>query len=196
MADYVTIRMETPTNLAAAKALLPSSDAYSRAGTIEKIRLSDLGLRSLRGGDYTRHTETGQEITLYPWDGVAAVTDAVDILTGAVSVPQPSRVRFLLTDTLQKSIEYGVIKEHVDRGFLVIEGYTSDSAVDAAGVTYAPGTPANWPVVPADVAAALDTLQSYTPAAPGDWAFNPTTIWEAIDRIAAEVAILKGGPIA
>lgn len=76
-------------------------------------------------------------------------------------------------------------------GFQIQEGIPASAggSVDASAVTYSPAVPSNWPVVPDDVAEALDKLAAN--AGGGSWAPTSITLGDCIGYGAA--AALSAG---
>lgn len=86
----------------------------------QRVNLLSLGIRSFRRND-------GQAIYMEHWDGVSGVVDIEDILLldPVALAANKGRIKFLLTDEVQASLEVGPLRALIDAGFFENEGFTS-----------------------------------------------------------------------
>lgn len=124
MSEYVTVQMKPRSAFMSAISLLPKNNPLSRLASVDKIYLKDLGLRELNNPALL----AGQALYIENWDGVTAPIDVRDLLLGnpIYYTANKGRIKFFLTDEVQRSVEYGMIKKYVDAGLFIIEGYSSD----------------------------------------------------------------------
>lgn len=88
----------------------------------EKISLSELGIRNVKAND-------GQQIYMEHWDGIEGVIDIEDIilLDPTALAANKGRIKFMLTDEVQASLQVGKLKVLIDLGFFENEGFASYS---------------------------------------------------------------------
>jgi len=120
MADFVTIKMKTLVDFEAALDLLPDDDPLKKYQPGNRIFLSDLGLRELL------RERGAQAVYMEHWDGVSGVIDIADILLRDLAAlnANAGRIKFLMTDDMRASIEFGALKRFIDAGLFENEGFS------------------------------------------------------------------------
>lgn len=86
----------------------------------QRINLVSLGIRNFKAND-------GQALYMEHWDGVSGVIDVEDLilLDPTALAANKGRIKFLLTDEVQASLEVGPLSVLIANGFFENEGFTS-----------------------------------------------------------------------
>lgn len=208
MSKFITIKMKTvgeiqaiinaigtpnPLDLSTNK---PASAALGRLNLPGRVYLQDLGIREV-GYDRQRF-KTGQALYIEPWDGVSPVINVADYLLGLQgaghAVPAErglnifsqesantvnfGRLRFIMTDEIQVSLEKGMMRTLIDRGVLEIQLQEDELARMEVDFTGADSHPivvehnrGKYPivqVVSADLASAGDVADEFQYAGGGE----------------------------